>query len=531
MGRGGKTRVKFDDIDMVFDKVRGLWVRADPTIEPKRPAAAYLPTHERVRDAFEAGTVDPKELIREFRGPVKVRLGGLSEQDVAAVVRPDPETLSPLERHSQAMRGLTPPKYFKRKYVQLSRRLLLDQSTQGRGGRVAVRELVETEGATFEALLDRVTDTPEEAANAVAALRAFDDVLVRIGAARRAATATDRPIAEVLALYREEGDLPAYPSHESLELGVPSGVNAEGNLVFGAHRPDFSNLVWLADPDRATIEANGVPFERFALATTFLIQPVGLDNVGGRIGPSIVDAYVDWSTDIWIRAGAGEGDLAARKAAARERWNTLEADLVLKETRGHTGSEPKALRIAPRDPEALLAAVLADGAALFRALRDPSTLVGRPAGTLLGDTLGGVRYNSQGTRALPPAMLISAMLAVRRGAGDARLRARITPALNALLDDTAAEMTKARNSEEQQEAQIRIVVQGHPQHVWVTVETLGTWLLDNLELVEDFIHTARTGEWSGYQGGKPGEKGHGGLRSYAWHYRLMKDYFGRVFPS
>jgi hypothetical protein len=77
----------------------------------------------------------------------------------------------------------------------------------------------------------------------------------------------------------------------------------------------------------------------------------------------------------------------------------------------------------------------------------------------------------------------------------------------------------------------------------VLVDELATWLLAetprpgstqadrHIDLLDRFIHTARSDRWIGYQGGKAGEEGHGGMRSYGWHSRLLWDFFGRLYPS
>jgi hypothetical protein len=525
----------YDDIEKAINPVKlaKAAIADSRTIKPARPADAYLPTSQRLQQLIEAGSVDPKELIRSMREPIVLGWGTrrLADFDALATAR----------QHHLAMRSMAPPEQFKRKYTELTRRLALDQSIPAAGGSVAVRDLVEASGASFEAMLDRVTDTAEHARFAVEALRAFDDVVIRVRAARRAADATGQPIGDVMALYREEGDLCVFPSHGSIALGVPSGTSTEGTLIFGAHRPDFSHLVWLADPDRATVEANGLEFKRYALCTAFFIQPIGADHIAGRVGPRIVEDFAEWSAQNWIASGIVDGaDLAARKADATERWNTLEAGLVLERTRGHTGSEPEILKIAPESSEVLLAGVLAEGIAFFRALGNADNLMGRPTAQKLGPTLQAIRYNAQATPRLVPALIVSAILSATSGSGEERLKAAVkSPDLRPFLRSTREAMAKTADDEWAQVEAASHVVGGER----VLVDELATWLLAetprpgstqadrHIDLLDRFIHTARTDRWSGYQGGKPGEKNHGGMRSYGWHSRLLRDFFGRVFSS
>jgi hypothetical protein len=198
------------------------------------------------------------------------------------------------------------------------------------------------------------------------------------------------------------------------------------------------------------------------------------------------------------------------------------------------------LKIAPESSEDLLAGVLSEGIAFFRALRNADNLVGRATSQELGPTLAATRYNAQATPRLTPALIISALLSATSGKGEERLKAAITePDLRPLLRSTREAMAQTADDEWAQVESASHVV-GDER---VLVDELAAWLLAetarpgstqadrHIDLLDRFIHTARTDRWSGYQGGKPGEKGHGGMRSYGWHSRLLRDFFERVFSS
>jgi hypothetical protein len=524
---------KHKDLQARLELIRNVISGTGRGIAPASPASAYIPTKAQFRAGVESRDIDPKDVIRTMIDPIFERWVTLVGQGLAGLDR--------IEDHAASM-STSPVKPIPGmliKYGDLPYKLRLNARTDASGGKVRARDIVEASGAALTRLIRRVTDTAAHAADAVIALRRFDDVVIRVLAAREASRRSGRSVAEVLALHREEGNLCVFPSTDSLVLGVPSAapedsdLGFEGTLIFIGDRPDMTNLVWLADATKATAGALGAPVERFALATAFFVQPLGGDVIGGKFRAgtrpdSIIDAFAEWSAGNWVRGGQADGgDMAARRAEARGRWATLESHLTVTRTRGFSGSEPEAIQITPDDQVEVLAGVLTEAVLFLYDQRRVESLLG-PTPKTFDENFWGVRYNFMDDPTHPAGLLLSALLNVADSSVDSALRDEIykdTPLANGLR----AALEHARH-----ELAVRIDPTAKGAEFVQAAEAAQAgfkdWMLadDNLELVEIYVEQAPVdksrdmlAKWTGYQG----------LRSYGWHLRRMKDFYSRVFPG
>jgi hypothetical protein len=160
--------------------------------------------------------------------------------------------------------------------------------------------------------IDPATITSTDAkVEALVQMRRVDDIFIRVQAAQQAAAMINRPVAEVMALYREEGNLGVPPSTASLARMIPSDAPAERTSMPFYH-DIWPHLVWLAKSD---IVYNGLPmhyissgshFKDLAIVDWFL-QICGLDELQMfyiRRGPtSMQDMFTVYSQQNWTDAG------------------------------------------------------------------------------------------------------------------------------------------------------------------------------------------------------------------------------------
>jgi hypothetical protein len=549
--------VAFTDLAGIFDALRaGLPASTSEPLGPSRPAADYLPTQALLQQRIADGTVDATSLLLDMLLTVaprwiEVQAGGIDELERVHV-------------HAQAMAGtsVTVPPGLDYRYNNYAFRLSLDVTASASGGAVAMRALAEADGSRLDSLLARLTGTAARAAEAVMALRRFDDVLIRVLAARRAEQDTGLPVARIVTLHRLEGNLCVFPSDASLELGVPSaagvdipafGAGREPTLINATMRPSFGHLVWLADEAAARAKAGTEDLPTFALSWAFMLQTIGGDRVASGLGVTpLIDHFSRWSTDNRMATGAAK-PYTSRLTEAQARWRALLDQLVTKPVQPHDGSPgQQALRMAPRDPVAFLAGVLAEGAMYQEALGSGALLVGAPTALRVPEGLAAARYNWQATPEGTAATIYSALSAARTGgAGALRTAIRTDAAVTALLKNAANDVqtaraatrkrTKAlpkREQDQEMNKAMRTV-----QSAAITVSPPSTpldpdyadsldqlrlrpevrdWLLrdDHLERLGRYFDRAGTNVWFGYPD----------VRRYGMTARRLHEFYARVFP-
>jgi hypothetical protein len=369
------------------------------------------------------------------------------------------------------------------------------------------------------------------------ALRQFDDALIRLLAARKAAATTGH-IADVLTIYREEGNLCVFPSKSSIDAGIPSaalldhGGRPERTFIKLIFRPNIQHLVYLAGKAEAEHAAGASSIEGLALATVFFTQTIGSDVIGGKWNPvdesALVDFYAVWSSQNRVASGMTDELLADVQVEARDRWDTLKQNLSITELPGPTSTDPPALRVDPVDPVELLAGVLPDGVAFKQSLVDIDDIVGRPA-PAVGENLAAMRYNLQTNPDWALAVMISAVQSVTTGRSSSALRQAIDtdPKLNRAVITVAWDKLKAAKAHNK--AHPELTPQQKNDNLSNAQAEAGKepafidWLLsgNRLQVMELFLATAPYNPWTGYRG----------PRSYGWHHRRLKDFYSRVFPG
>jgi hypothetical protein len=522
--------VEIADVKALMKRLRLDEAELPGNYAPSNPdAGAYLPTPNKLRDDIGAG-LDAKALIRTFLNEVSDHWDTLSTVGLAHL-----ETIE-----SQAIAARNGPVFpipgFRVKYEPLPFRLGLDVASPGRGGSVGAREIVTARDSRLDALLDRVTDTPEHAAQAVMALRQFDDALIRVLAARKAADTTGH-IAEVLTIYREEGNLCVFPSKSSLDAGIPSAApldhkgRPERTFIKLIFRPNIQHLVYLAGKAEAEHAAGASSIEGLALATVFFTQTIGSDVIGGKWNPvdesRLIDFYGRWSAENRVACAMTDETVNNAAVEGRDRWDTLKENLSITELPGPAAGDPPALRVDPVDPVELLAGVLPDGVAFKRALVDIDEVFGRPAPTVR-ENLAAMRYNLQTNPDWALAVMISAVLSVSSGRSSSALRQavasepRLKPVIKLAREKLKAAKAYNRRHPELTPQQKNDNLSNAQAEAGKAPDFLD-WLLsgNRLQVMELFLATAPYGPWKGYRG----------PRSYGWHHRRLKDFYERVFPG
>ena len=351
----------------------------------------------------------------------------------------------------------------------------------------------------------------------------------------------------MLAFYRREGNLCVFPSQASVEQGIPAWVRdneppkesekardifpSEPTLIGLIDCPDISYLTWLATKSKAEARAGSAPIVRQALATAFLVQPVGFDKIGGRWQPHpnpdfIIDEFAKLSAEWWDVAGMAPGrSRPQRETDARGRWATMEGELVLtRDFRGHSGSEPAVHRIAPRNPEVLLAAVLTEGVAFYDWHRKLSTLTGTATPKAFGPAFTALRYNCHATPRLVPGLIVSAMLNAQ-----SRRRSRLWDRIKndrpflAFLKSVKLHARQGRTSTQRQNRQEDAASVG----LELVKPELATWLAvdQNRDALDEFVRTTGKNKWGTYaiKGKSP--------RVYAWSFVQLRDFYETIFPT
>jgi hypothetical protein len=384
-------------------------------------------------------------------------------------------------------------------------------------------------------LVDSVVKTSDAAVNAVMSLRRLDDVLIRILSTRDAAQATGTPLSSVLAMYRVEGDMNVPPSYMSLRQAIPPGItDATTHLTL---RPDISRLVWLADSAKLT---------KFGLTTDSRIKEValvewfvqigGLDQVGGLPEPRR-KPFMDWSSNNWLKAvGAGEGKgpaeadlIAEARNDAAKRWDTLLATMNLERK---SGLISVAVRVTPSDPQLLISGILQEAVMLQRAYSKVSSLLSKPAKAVAGKTtdltpgMAYLHFHAGDDRENTRRILMSALIAASSAGGSRFKELRKVKAflnINELKDKSAKIdvqekvfrdplKTSVQKAAAEQEI-IRLA-----REMWILVSP---WLeadANRLTLLSDFIETAGTDVWGGWQD----------HRENLSRYNILREYYERL---
>ena len=268
---------------------------------------------------------------------------------------------------------------------------LPNNTTQDFDDRLVLDSPVSSPSATATAyalvkgdMLPSSISTPDAKVNALIQMRRLDNIFIRVQAAQMAKTAISRPVEEVMALYRVEGNLGVPPSSISLDRMIPSDTPAEpSSMPFYPKvgtKHVWPHLVWLAKDifkygkDILDVTVDGDLVKEPALID-FALQICGLDEwqqVYFIRDKPMRETFIDFSDLMWTRAGISRGD----RAAAGARWDALISNLVVKQ---FNVSGVSAVSITPTDPVKFLAGILAEAQAQLLASAETSLLVTTPA--------------------------------------------------------------------------------------------------------------------------------------------------------
>ena len=384
----------------------------------------------------------------------------------------------------------------------------LAMDTVGQSANRLGRELIEGRST-----LVAVTRSAAKAEEAVMHLRRLEDVLLRVQAARDAASLTASPLHEVLALYRVEGDLGAPPSQSDLTDGIPSGTDDASSSIDGPALPDITHLVVLLHPGArmagfidlgidADLEIQGAGLKYW------FVQIAGLDVVGHQIRDWRTN-FAAWSSVNWAAAGAALPPGVDHLKAAEDRWDALVANMVISSAAGTNSS---AVQIAPTDPRLMVAGILAEAMMWLRQQGriDQLLTVAAPPGRL-SPGMSYLHYHA-GTEGLR-AIFVRALLAVLQSQDPASLALRQDLRADLALTDalTRIEADVSRRSVLPFKHQVPRLLS-----VWPLAEP---WLATaaRLDAMGNFIETAGS-SWSSW-------REHRGNLS---RYRQIAEYYHRL---
>ena len=352
---------------------------------------------------------------------------------------------------------------------------------------------------------------PQLAMQAIVGLRLAHDVLLRIRIAQQTVAATGATLAEVLALYRTEGDLGVPPSQASLDAGVPPATFKEGSSIGPTAVPDFSTGVWLADPAAFAGVMDSAGALDVALAEYFL-QLAGLDDAARTAAAArsrFIDAYQGWTYRVWKDARVDNIGLALR------RWLDVKAAGLLR-TLSDSSGRNLAWAVDILDPALFAGIVAGDGVQLLRGrLSDVSLLLGsgpNPAGTAttLPPSMRYLVYNlsQQKARLALFSGLVAASRTRRRRWAALRRALAAQPGLVPRIQALAPRLSHLRDD---------AAVTAADRDLWLVVQP---WLRQpgRLELLADWLEHAGAGDWTGWQ--TP--------RGNVSRYLLLLDYYGRL---
>jgi hypothetical protein len=407
----------------------------------------------------------------------------------------------------------------------LSFRLLLEGTSGDHDTREAWK-LVDGDAAALTAAMASKT----KAVSALRQLRRLDNVVIRWLAAGRAAERCHVPIAEVLALYRTEGNLQVPASTSSIQLGVPTdSLTTPTHVVPSSLRTSVS------------VRPIGAANHHLLPAIEWMLQLAGLDHVSvkltrGASASQFVTNFANWSAQNWAVHLPGTPE--ATPAEARKRWNAFEAlvepqvafidpsdgSRVLQAGSAPAGTD-RARVATVDDPVEFVAAVLAEGAMFLRRLAQPADVLGAlPAGDpLAGErpgtaVYGAISYNAHmgDAMTLPPynrpnnahreAVFASGIAAARRSKS-----ARAKPLSTLVKGDAAFAAAVAKFKLGADTDRTKAVD-------WPVVQA---WLRADparFDALAAFLETADAGEWSSWQP----------FRAHGSRYRRLLRFYERA---
>lgn len=364
-------------------------------------------------------------------------------------------------------------------------------------------------------------------------LRRLDDLLIRVLSAKTAAGLSGCTLAEILALYRTEGNLSVPRSHDSLQQLIPPREPAhfEATMMNDASLPFSPNLaaqVFLHDRSFFTSEEKA---KNYALLV-WMVQLAGLDIVAR-------DGFSDWSANNWSSHTQTSISPADRQAV----YDLLKSKMIVETVRREAatgqlvatpGFGPDGfLRISPQDPEFLVSTVLADAALFLRRSGRPQSF-GAPAGYtedwIAPPRLSYTMYNlqvgtpeKQGCSMPKEAFLMSAVDAAWRSKSyGPQIRNRYQPIRAEIESDT--QLKDALGTQGVLRKAIPGCITG--EEIAAGYPIIRQWLLDDakgeerIRLVSHFVETENRVVWTSWD-----EAGLNSYRGNANRFHLLYVYF------
>ena len=335
------------------------------------------------------------------------------------------------------------------------------------------------------------------ATKAIVSLRQVDDVLIRVLGTEAAADALGQPIAEVMAMYRVEGDLAAPVSKQSMDDKIPPAkTTADTSLN---PRPAIGSLVMMyrdgADPSFPAGDG-----WRTHMLLAWMVHIGGLDVYGKQ---PTRGAFATLSSDIRREIGAPNDSVSDALA----RWDAARANI---EQWSVVSPEETVIIGVPADPVALVSFVLQEAITYQLHLKAFGSFT-------LDANLSYLRYNVEDTF---EAYLVRAATVVAKsnlGGRYAALRSEILS--DSAFADAMKELDRIVEPMRRTDPAIEKLMPEWPRVLGWLHRAPASAGNNRFELLVDFLQNATAREWRSFQG----------PRGNLSRYRVLRDYYSRVF--
>jgi len=380
--------------------------------------------------------------------------------------------------------------------------------------------------------LDDAAATAVTATDAVMNLRRLNDLLTRALSAEMTARATGTPLADVLALYRVEGDLAVPPTLGSLEAGIPSDASDAAAVIDPF--PDFNQLVWsvapetVRDPNDPSRALDDDKIKEIALSHWF-VRIGGLNEVGLLAYPKQID-FAAWSSRNWLAANDIDPTSMVRTAAADEasnRWTAQIDNLEVRRVTSATGLSG-AVMVVPKHTETLITGILSEAVMRHRAGGKLLNLLGAlPAGSARRDLTPGLAYllcnaGEENFKLMLASATVAASRtrAARYGELQSVIAAKFPVGIASFVLSRVGELSDQLQPSLPRGVRDRITAEilAFSTSLW---KLMGGWLLNDarrLELLGEFMETASPTLWPSWTESRGNMSRYNVLRAY---YQLL----------
>ena len=282
----------------------------------------------------------------------------------------------------------------------------LDIHEEGEGLRIL--ELRRSDEAAYLAALNTIAASADNTASLVMELRKIEYAVLRVSSAWNISQKFDVSLAEMLAFYRQEGNMTLAASTESLMNDhIPTGVSNSPTMIMIAYKwpngdfarywYDLSTMVLVVRQQAKLYRTAGSNQKRKELALgVYFNQIAGLDVVRQTYASSGITGLVNWSydnrVDYWDYKDVPADQRTEDKASIRANWEAWRDSLTM--TPVAKAGEDSVYVFTPANPDTLVEAVLTEGSWLHGNYTNTERLFGEGADMDFSHGVGYQFYNT-----------------------------------------------------------------------------------------------------------------------------------------